>query len=117
MYLLISGGLARPLVAETVYLYVPALAEVERRQGLAIWLHTHSGQDGEPFPSNHDFKVDHEIAELFRIRTNSDYYGTLIVSPRADDIVFTGTVRVACPVFFTTEIISVARLNLSNLCQ
>src|ERR1700733_13461000 len=31
--------------------YVPALAEAERRQGLAIWLHTHPGKDGEPFPS------------------------------------------------------------------
>jgi proteasome lid subunit RPN8/RPN11 len=73
--------------------YVPALAEAERRQGVAIWLHTHPGQDGEPVPSNHDLKVDQEIADVFRIRTGSDYYGTLIVSPRVDDIVFTGTVQ------------------------
>ena len=73
--------------------YVPALAEAERRQALAIWFHTHPGQTGEPSPSNHDFKVDHEIAEVFRIRTGNDYYGTLIVSPRADDIAFTGTVQ------------------------
>ena len=75
--------------------YVPALAEAERRKGMAIWLHTHPGQDGLPVPSHHDLKVDEEIAELFRIRTGSRYYGTLIVSPRADDVIFTGTVQQA----------------------
>jgi molybdopterin/thiamine biosynthesis adenylyltransferase len=73
--------------------YVQALSEAERRHGVAIWLHTHPGQNGEPVPSNHDLDVDREIAELFRIRTGSDYYGTLIVSPRANNFVFTGTVQ------------------------
>ena len=79
--------------------YVPALADAERSKGMAMWLHTHPGQAGLPVPSRHDRKVDKEIADVFRIRTGSRYYGTLIVSPRNEDVIFTGTDRDGSSVF------------------
>lgn len=44
-------------------------------------------------PSSHDHEVDRQISELFRIRTGSSFYGTLIISPRNTGIVFTGTLH------------------------
>jgi molybdopterin/thiamine biosynthesis adenylyltransferase len=73
--------------------YVPALAEAAERGAVCLWLHTHPGKNGIPSPSLRDEKVDREIAELFRIRTNSDFYGTIIVSPREQGIAFSGTVQ------------------------
>jgi proteasome lid subunit RPN8/RPN11 len=73
--------------------YVAALAEAEQDGDTAIWFHTHPGWDGIPKPSRHDHEVDQQIAELFRIRTGSSYYGTLIFSPRPGGCAFTGTVH------------------------
>jgi proteasome lid subunit RPN8/RPN11 len=63
--------------------YISALAEAEQNGDTAIWFHTHPGLDGIPCPSSHDHEVDRQIADLFRIRTGSAYYGTLIFSPRS----------------------------------
>ena len=73
--------------------YVPALAEAAERGAVCLWLHTHPGENGIPSPSLRDEKVDREIAELFRIRTDSEFYGTLIVSPREKGVAFSGTVQ------------------------
>ena len=73
--------------------YIPALAEAERNGDTAIWFHTHPGLDGIPRPSSHDHEVDRQIADLFRIRTGSAYYGTLIFSPRSAGCAFTGAVH------------------------
>jgi molybdopterin/thiamine biosynthesis adenylyltransferase len=73
--------------------YVDALAEAERNCETAIWFHTHPGCDGIPTPSKHDFEVDEQISELFRIRTGSPYYGTLIISPRLNGCAFSGSVH------------------------
>src|SRR5580700_11457654 len=64
--------------------YVAALSEAEHNGEVAIWFHTHPGRDAIPRPSSHDQQVDHQIAELFRIRSGSPYYGTVILSPRAE---------------------------------
>ncbi|MBN8990640.1 MAG: ThiF family adenylyltransferase [Rhizobiales bacterium] len=73
--------------------YVPALGEAERLQAAALWFHTHPGLDGIPLPSRCDLRVDREIADLFRLRTENPYYGTLIASPRGGDIAFSGTLQ------------------------
>lgn len=70
--------------------YVPALAEAEGLGAACIWVHTHPGQESSPRPSEHDRIVDREIAELFRLRSGSPYYGALIFSPRSDRLAFTG---------------------------
>jgi hypothetical protein len=73
--------------------YVSFLGEAERMGATPIWLHTHPGLDARPQPSVHDVEVDHQIAELFRLRSGSAHYGTLIVSPRTEGIVFTGYIQ------------------------
>jgi molybdopterin/thiamine biosynthesis adenylyltransferase len=70
--------------------YVHALAEAETLGAVCIWVHTHPGQDASPQPSSHDRIVDREIADLFRLRSGSPYYGALIFSPRSSELVFTG---------------------------
>lgn len=73
--------------------YVHALAEAESKGAFCIWVHTHPGNDGIPNPSKWDRIVDREIADLFRLRSGSAYYGTLIFSPRSSDLVFTGQLQ------------------------
>lgn len=73
--------------------YVPALGLAETDQAIPIWFHTHPGEDGVPTPSRWDRKVDEDIADLFRLRSGSQYYGTLIASPRGEDIAFSGTLQ------------------------
>lgn len=70
--------------------YVYALAEAENIGAACIWVHTHPGQGSSPKPSKHDCIVDREIAGLFRLRSGSPYYGTLIFSPHGPDLSFTG---------------------------
>jgi molybdopterin/thiamine biosynthesis adenylyltransferase len=73
--------------------YVHALKEAESIGAVPIWFHTHPGLIGHPTPSMADQKVDREIADLFRLRSASPYYATLIVSPRQGALTFTGTLR------------------------
>jgi hypothetical protein len=68
------------------------LSEAETLGATAIWLHTHPGENAIPRPSKHDHEVDRQIGDLFRLRTGSPYYGTLIVSPRPAGIAFTGSI-------------------------
>jgi molybdopterin/thiamine biosynthesis adenylyltransferase len=73
--------------------YVPFLAEAEALGATAIWVHTHPGIGGIPCPSQRDEEVDRQIADLFRLRSGSVYYATLIFSPCANDLVFTGYIQ------------------------
>ena len=73
--------------------YVPALAEAETLGTMAIWFHTHPGVDGLPLPSLADEDVDQGIADLFRLRADSPFYGTLIVSPSEAGFAFSGTLQ------------------------
>jgi len=61
--------------------YVPSLAEAADTECVPIWFHTHPGSDGIPMASRHDIKVDQQLSDLFRLRSDSEYYGSLIVSP------------------------------------
>lgn len=70
--------------------YVPALGEAERSGALCMWFHTHPGEGALPYPSEHDRVVDAQLAELFRLRTGSPYYGALICSRRPSGLIFTG---------------------------
>jgi molybdopterin/thiamine biosynthesis adenylyltransferase len=73
--------------------YVMALGLAETDRCVPIWLHTHPGEQGIPLPSCRDRKVDDDIADLFRLRSGSDDYGTLIVSPRGVGLAFSGTLQ------------------------
>lgn len=70
--------------------YVDALREAEDSGSTAVWLHTHPGHGSFPIASYHDEVVDSQIAELFRLRSGSDYYGAIVVSPRSEGFTFTG---------------------------
>ena len=70
--------------------YVGALGRAEQIGATAIWFHTHPGVGADPRPSEHDDQVDREIADLFRLRSGSPYYGALIISPTSDGFSFTG---------------------------
>lgn len=74
--------------------YVPALGEAEERGAVAIWLHTHPGMTSVPSPSTYDEEVDRQIKDLFRLRTDSDCYATLIVSPRPGGLCFSGRLHI-----------------------
>jgi hypothetical protein len=73
--------------------YVPALAEAERTRSTCLWVHTHPGENAKPEPSKADLRVDRDVADLFRLRSDSAYYGTVIFSPRTRDIAFSGTLQ------------------------
>jgi molybdopterin/thiamine biosynthesis adenylyltransferase len=70
--------------------YVPALARAETIGASALWVHTHPGAGASPSPSTHDDVVDQQLAEPFRLRSGSDYYGALIISPSEAGLLFTG---------------------------
>jgi len=70
--------------------YVPALARAEALGAMAIWVHTHPGIGSSPQASHHDVVVDAQLAETFRLRTGSDFYGALILSPTETSFCFTG---------------------------
>jgi molybdopterin/thiamine biosynthesis adenylyltransferase len=73
--------------------YVHALARAESIGAVCLWLHTHPGSYGVPLPSVRDAKVDELLAELFRLRSGSPYYGTVIFSPRDTGIAFSGYIQ------------------------
>ena len=73
--------------------YVRALGVAEQTGCVPIWFHTHPGEGACPIPSSHDRVVDEQIAELFRFRSGSPLYVTLIASPLRGDFVFTGTIQ------------------------
>lgn len=70
--------------------YVPALARAEELGAMAIWVHTHPGIGSSPQASHHDDVVDAQLAETFRLRTGSDFYGALVLSPTENGFCFTG---------------------------
>jgi proteasome lid subunit RPN8/RPN11 len=73
--------------------YLRALSEAEADGAIALWFHTHPGGALGALPSEADAEVDTALAETFRIRTGSDYYGTLIAAPGDPPFSFTGTLH------------------------
>jgi molybdopterin/thiamine biosynthesis adenylyltransferase/proteasome lid subunit RPN8/RPN11 len=75
--------------------YIGALALAEADTAVPIWFHTHPSGTSGPVPSRWDRQVDKDIADLFRLRSGSDHYGTLIFSPHGDEYIFTGDIQPA----------------------
>jgi molybdopterin/thiamine biosynthesis adenylyltransferase/proteasome lid subunit RPN8/RPN11 len=73
--------------------YVHFISMAEKMGAVALWVHTHPGLNSSPRPSQHDEKVDSQIADLFRLRSSSPYYGTLIFSPKENGLSFTGYIQ------------------------
>ena len=73
--------------------YVPALAAAEADQSVPIWLHTHPGRESSPRPSKHDEIVDEELADLFRLRSGSPYYGAIVIARTEGHLCFTGHIE------------------------
>ena len=71
--------------------YVWALGLAEQDGAVPIWLHTHPGDS--PLPSVRDDSVDVAIADVFRLRSSSEFYGTVIVSPNGPTLDLTGTLQ------------------------
>lgn len=71
--------------------YTAALGLAERDRSVPLWVHTHPG--GRPIRSEKDERVDTLIADVFRLRSGSDHYGTVIVSPDSPGIALTGTLQ------------------------
>ena len=69
--------------------YISALGVAQRAKAVAIWLHTHP-KGAPPQPSRRDDVVDKALADTFRIRTRSSFYGQMIVSQLDTDLGFTG---------------------------
>ena len=70
--------------------FVPALAAAEEHGSVPIWVHTHPGTDSSPTPSARDSVVDCELADLFRLRSGSPWYGALILGRSGVGLDFTG---------------------------
>ena len=73
--------------------YIEALAKAESQNAVPIWFHTHPGKYSVPLQSDADKRVDSEISDLFQLRSGTDYYGTLITSPRDGHIAFSGSIQ------------------------
>ena len=73
--------------------YVPALAAAEADQSVPIWLHTHPGRESSPRPSERDKVVDKELADVFRLRSGSPFYGAIVLARRKGRPCFTGHIE------------------------
>lgn len=70
--------------------FVPPLGRAEQIGAVAFWVHTHPGEGASPTPSGRDHIVDEQLGPLFRHRTGSPYYGSLILSPYRGAMRFSG---------------------------
>ena len=73
--------------------YVPALAAAEADQSVPIWLHTHPGSESTPKPSKYDETVDEQLADLFRLRSGSPFYGAIVLAQTGGRLCFTGHIE------------------------
>ena len=73
--------------------YIAALTSAEQDGSVPLWVHTHPA--GCPLRSAKDEGVDQLIADVFRLRSGSNCYGTVIVSPATHGLALTGTLQEA----------------------
>lgn len=73
--------------------YVPALAAAEDDGCVPIWLHTHPGNGSSPRPSARDAQVDRELADVFRLRADSDWYGAIVLAHDGARLAFDGHIE------------------------
>ena len=71
--------------------YVAALALAEETGAIPMWLHTHPF--GPPLVSEKDIQVEVVLADVFGLRSGSNCFGTVIVSPSDDGLALTGTLQ------------------------
>lgn len=69
--------------------YVPVLSRAAEIGATALFLHTHPTSVADPIPSEWDDKVDEHLLETFRVRTGSDIYASMVISPTDLSIAFT----------------------------
>ena len=70
--------------------YLPALALAEADGAIPIWFHTHP-PGSSAAASEMDIVVDSQLADTFRVRSGSNFYGRLIASASATAWNWTGT--------------------------
>ena len=73
--------------------YVRELSRAQTIGATPLWFHTHPGVDASAVRSERDELVDEQLAETFRIRSDSELYGSLIVAGDPTAIRFGGRVR------------------------
>ena len=73
--------------------FIPALAVAEACESVPVWMHTHPGAGSSPEPSARDHVVDQQLADLFRLRSGSAWYGALVVSKAGSGIGFSGYIE------------------------
>jgi len=71
--------------------YMPSLRAAEERQDLAIFVHTHPS--GKALPSEKDKQVDERLRNVFRNRTGSDCYGSLIAAVQDGNLIVGGAIE------------------------
>jgi molybdopterin/thiamine biosynthesis adenylyltransferase len=69
--------------------YVPALAQAETDAAIPIWFHTHP-PGSSAVASEMDIGVDAQLADTFRIRSGTEFYGRMIASASASTWNWTG---------------------------
>ena len=71
--------------------YIAPLGLAEKTGAIPMWLHTHPV--GPPLASSKDARVEVALADVFGLRSGSDCFGTMIVSPSDDGLALTGTLH------------------------
>ena len=71
--------------------YIASLGLAEETGTIPLWLHTHPA--GPPLVSGKDRQVEAVLADVFRFRSGSDCFGTVIVSPSDGGLALTGTLQ------------------------
>lgn len=71
--------------------YIASLGLAEETGAIPIWLHTHPV--GPPLASSKDARVEAALGDVFRLRSGSDSFGTVIVSPNDGGLALTGTLQ------------------------
>ena len=77
--------------------YVPSLQRAEETATIPIWVHTHPGAPASPQPSYLDRLVDEQLSDLFRLRSGSEHYGSLILGLGGSALRYTGFLDSAGP--------------------
>ena len=94
--------------------YVSALALAEQTGAIPIWLHTHPGEGASPRPSEHDRRVDAQLAETFRIRSGQSFYGAVVIARRSGALRFCGHIEAENELIQIDRMVSVGdRLRLA----
>ena len=70
--------------------FVPPLRKAESLEMIPFWVHTHPGLSMSPAPSDLDRIVDSNLADSFRVRSGSKWYGALIFGSNEAGLSFTG---------------------------